>query len=661
MISKVFEELVLTDCLPSPSGVGMQILQLTQGDDFSTAEIGMAISADSALTGRLLRLANSAESGSVEPITTVGEATIRLGIRTVRNVALGLSLISTNRQGACTAFDYDRYWSLSLGRAVAAQQLSRHLRIGVPAEMYILGLLADIGSLALASVHPESYAELLTFADYDGPEGLLREEESRFEINHIDVGVCMLAEWGLPPTFGEAARRFEGLDFAAQGTKLSSVEALIKAADIIARLCLGDSSKRINAPSERAARYRALRASCSLDNELFDRIADSIAKEWREWGQLLHIPTQAPFGFENLANGTEETSAEGMLNEKQSSNMEKAAQIQALKPVPGISGLHVLVVENNPAAAKLLEGHLAHVGHRVTVVTRGDDALRVVLEENPALVISSLETPGLDGLALCRAVRQISTGRKTYFLLLSDRTDEAADVQAFEAGVDDFLVQPFNPLVLVARLQAAVRCHATSVLLAAQENKLVKHNARLQILMRKLRSAALTDPLTGLPNRRYAMKRLGQAWETSVRSGRQMSVIMMDIDFFKQVNDRFGHQVGDVVLRETSIQLQEVCREEEDVCRMGGEEFLVICPGSGSEAAMACAERIRVAVEANVVRWKGVECSVTISLGVASREPSMTQDDDLIKAADDSVFIAKKSGRNKTVIAEINSPRRESA
>ena len=132
----------------------MQILRLTQGDDFSTEEIGHVISADSALSGRLLKLANSAECGSVRPITTIGEATIRLGIRTVRNVALGLSLISSSNTGTCSAFDYDRYWTKSLARAVAAQHLSGMLGISVPAEMYILALLADIGSLALASVHP---------------------------------------------------------------------------------------------------------------------------------------------------------------------------------------------------------------------------------------------------------------------------------------------------------------------------------------------------------------------------------------------------------------------------------------------------------------------------------------------------------------------------
>ena len=130
MIKKTFEELKLTGQLPSPPGVGMKILKLTQGEDFSADEIGRTIMADAALTGRLLKIANSAQSAGARPVTTVSEATMRLGVRAVRNVALGLSLISSYRTGTCSEFSYDRYWSLSLARAVAAQSISRAL--GVP-------------------------------------------------------------------------------------------------------------------------------------------------------------------------------------------------------------------------------------------------------------------------------------------------------------------------------------------------------------------------------------------------------------------------------------------------------------------------------------------------------------------------------------------------
>src|SRR5262245_49250169 len=123
MIKKTFEELKLTGNLPSPPGVGMKILRLTQGEDVSAAEIGQTIMADPALTGRLLRSANSAQAAGAHAVTTVSEATMRLGVRAVRNIALGLSLISAYRSGGCQGFNYDRYWAMSLARAVSAQAI----------------------------------------------------------------------------------------------------------------------------------------------------------------------------------------------------------------------------------------------------------------------------------------------------------------------------------------------------------------------------------------------------------------------------------------------------------------------------------------------------------------------------------------------------------
>ena len=662
MIQKTFEELRLSGSLPSPSGVGMQILKLTQGDDFSTEEIGQAISADSALTGRLLKLANSAESGSVQPITTIGEATIRLGIRTVRNVALGLSLISANRQGSCTAFDYDRYWAMSLARAVAAQQLSRQLRIGVPAETYILGLLADIGSLALASVHPESYAELLTFGEYEGRLGLLKEEEQRFEINHAEVAACMLAEWGLPKPFGEAVRGYEFVDFSSRETTLEAIETLVQAADIIGRLCLADENTTTAAWNELWKLYQELRGSCSLEDERFDQICNSIASEWREWGQVLSIPTQKPVDF----GGIEEHIA-GLAERAQAAPAEGPAPT----PTPGEpiserviqdeSRMRVLAVDDDPLSLKMLERHLIRAGHEVLVARDGDEALRMALDKTPQLVVADWMMPGLDGVDLCRALRQIPDGRRIYFLLLTGKDDETEVIQAFDAGVDDYVTKPFNPRILLARIQAGSRIVSLQKQVEKEQARQKKQLAELQVLTRKLRSAALTDPLTGLPNRRYAMKRLGQAWEASVRTGNPVATIMMDIDFFKSVNDEYGHDAGDAVLKETAIQLQDMCREDEDVCRIGGEEFLVICANADAEAAFQCAERLRTTVENNVVHWKEFNRAVTLSLGIASRTESMENGEDLMKASDEAVYVAKESGRNRAIISEQNQAQRKSA
>src|SRR5262245_30914420 len=205
MIYEQFEELRRTGKLPSPSGVGLRILVLTRSEDCSLDEIAKTLQADPALTGRILKLANSAMAGSLQPATTVREAGVRLGLRTVCSVALGFSLVSGNRTGRCTAFDYDGYWSWSVANGVAAEQLSRELRLGSSGEAFTLGLLARIGRLALASVHSNEYTRVLTRLAADRTLDLAALEREAFCINHREVAAAIAEEWGLPAVFSEVA------------------------------------------------------------------------------------------------------------------------------------------------------------------------------------------------------------------------------------------------------------------------------------------------------------------------------------------------------------------------------------------------------------------------------------------------------------------------
>jgi two-component system, cell cycle response regulator len=660
MIQQTFEELSSTGQLPTPSGVGMQILKLTQGDDFSTEEIAQAISADAALTGRLLKLANSAESGSVEPITTVGEATIRLGISTVRNVALGLSLVSANRSGKCIPFDYDRYWSGSLARAVAAQRLSRELRIGVPAEMYILALLCDVGSLALACVHPEKYGELLGTPEFDDVEQRLAAETESFEIDHLEVAACMLVEWGLPEPFSVAVRKYEFVHFSDLDGGLENPIHLLQAADLIARSCLADDSLHLTGWEKLNGELSALAGSIELETP-FESICDGIVAEWQEWGHVLKVPTQDPVRLGAIEAKITE------LRESPSKSAEVPAKSSVATPAcpdpfgSTQDGLRILAVDDDPLSLKMLERHLIKAGHQVTTAKDGEEALQLALEECPQLVVADWMMPELDGLELCQALRRIASGRRIYYLLLTGRGDDANIIEAFEAGVDDYVVKPFKPGILLARLQAGRRIISLQAQLEREKAIQKKQNAELQIVTRKLRSAALTDPLTELPNRRYAMKRMAQAWESSSRTGNPVSLIMMDIDFFKKVNDEYGHDAGDAVLKETARCLAETSREEEDICRIGGEEFLVICSNADADQAAAAAERLRKAVEHNLVHWNDYHRAVTLSLGVAVRGEGTANAEEVLKAADEAVYEAKENGRNQVVISKTEGGERKTA
>jgi diguanylate cyclase (GGDEF)-like protein len=254
--------------------------------------------------------------------------------------------------------------------------------------------------------------------------------------------------------------------------------------------------------------------------------------------------------------------------------------------------------------------------------------------------------PEMDGLELCKALRRIEHGRNMYFLLFSGRDEEKRIVEAFDCGVDDFVQKPFNERLLIARLKGGQRIVRLQEQVEDHKKRVRTQAAELGMMNRKLRAVALTDVLTQLPNRRYAMKRLEQQWAVAVRGDRALSVIMLDIDHFKRVNDEHGHDVGDIVLKETARAMKSATRDEEEPCRLGGEEFLVICGNTSKSQAAAAAERMRAALESNMIRDGGFNRAVTVSLGVAELSPSMDGIDALLKAADLAVYEAKESGRN---------------
>jgi len=645
MIKKTFDELKLTGNLPSPPGVGMRILKLTQGEDFSAEEIGQAIMADPALTGRLLKIANSAAAGGASAVTTVSEATMRLGVRAVRNVALGLSLVSNYRQGACSAFQYDRYWSMSLARAVAAQAISRATRIGTPAEAYVLGLLADIGSLALACVHPEDYARLLGAAGTQRM-ALRRAERQSFEIDHAEVGAYMLEEWGLPSTFTEAVLAYEeprnAKDGAGRRAGLTQVLAL---ASGLAEACLTTESSENVDWAGLARALEELRERLGLHEAQFNEFCNGVIREWIEWGATLKVPAQRGIELARIGEFAARAGSASAPSHLVAPSVPVAPQAPAA--TPAAQGLRVLAVDDDPTSLKLLEHLLVRSGHVVSVARDGTAALQLALEANPQVVIADWLMPGMDGLELCRALRRIEAGRDIFFLLLTGRVEEDRVVEAFDAGVDDFVTKPFNPRILLARLKGGQRVIELKQQVESERSTVRNQVAELGQLTRKLRTAAMTDVLTELPNRRYALKKLEQEWDSSVRNDRPLSVIMVDVDHFKQVNDTHGHGIGDLVLRETAGVLRDHSRLGEEPTRLGGEEFLVICPNTNLQQARACAERLRVAVAAHEMRGGAYAGRITVSLGVAARGPEAKSIDALIKGADEAVYAAKSAGRNQ--------------
>ncbi len=232
-------------------------------------------------------------------------------------------------------------------------------------------------------------------------------------------------------------------------------------------------------------------------------------------------------------------------------------------------------------------------------------------------------------------------------MLLTGLDDDQHLIRAFDAGVDDYLTKPLRPKVLSARLSAGFRVVRLQDEIERDREEIRRFAAELAVSNRRLQEAALTDPLTGFPNRRYVMERLEQEWAASLRSKRPLACMVVDLDAFKPINDRYGHDIGDIVLKQAAQALKRGLRTPDVVARLGGDEFLVICPDTTLTAALACAERVRHSVESMVIPTGDLRLDSTVSIGVAVRDEGMETSDALVKCADQGLYLAKEKGRNR--------------
>ncbi len=660
MIGKKFDELRLTGNLPSPSPIGLRILEITRSDDYDQEELEQTIMADPALSGRILKLANSACNRGSEVIADIPQAARRLGSRTVRTTALGFTLVADNRQGAAKDFDYDLYWSRALATATSVSRLV-HCLGGLTAEdAFTCGLLCGIGTLALASVHPVRYSDLVLSEPGAGEQRLAELEMEIFDIDHYEVGAALLADWGLPEEFQLATLLQDRAEVNLDEPRLELLVRCLRAGKVIAGILVPGTQ---DCEPHQFEHLADVAPSLELEESRLLELCDEIVEDWKDWSAILGLPAENREPISHSFSRWREAGSKGMTGDEEDAASEPPTLPRPSSTTPvgewvgdveeQVTGpTRILLIDDDQRMLKLLAHHLRKEGYDITTAESSEEGLDKALRLQPQLVVTDWLMPGMNGLELCRTLRQSKAGRRMYVLIVTAREDDERVVEAFAAGVDDYIVKPFNPRILLARVRAGQRMVRMREQVEAAERVRLRQVAELGIMTRKLRAAAMTDPLTELPNRRYAMKRLKQEWDSATRTGRPLSVILADIDHFKSVNDRFGHDAGDAVLREVAALMRKVGRSGEVLCRIGGEEFLTIDMASTAEEASRGAERLRQAAESLDIQYPGFEGRITISLGVAERTSRMAGIDDLIKAADEALYAAKAQGRNRTVIAD---------
>jgi two-component system cell cycle response regulator len=291
--------------------------------------------------------------------------------------------------------------------------------------------------------------------------------------------------------------------------------------------------------------------------------------------------------------------------------------------------MKLLIAEDQAPSAFYLRHTLEKMGHEITVAPDGEQAWRVLQSENPPLLISDWMMPLLDGPALCRRIRSNSADRYTYIILLTSRDRKEDRLEGLRAGADDFLTKPPDSDELAVRLEIAERILKVHAQLARQNERLVE--------------LAAVDELTGTKNRRRFREDLDLLYAQAQRLGAPLSLIMLDLDHFKEYNDTFGHPAGDEVLQRLGSTLRSSLRSHDVVARYGGEEFVVLLPATDEREAMDVAERLRRSIASGA--WPRRQ--VTASLGVGTIGPRTSGASALVEQADRAMYQSKQAGRNR--------------
>jgi diguanylate cyclase (GGDEF)-like protein len=640
---KHFEELRYCVNLPSPAGVGIAVLRLTTCDDPPVDELVSMLRFDPSLTARLLRVVNSAATARQEPASTVEQAAARIHASVVQDVALGFGLVPGSQIEGRASFDHDTYWSFSIACALAASHLARRKACVDPGLAFTAGLLSRIGMLALATIHAEAYERLLSEANGQPPEHLLAEEARQFDIQHWEVAAAMLTECRLDESVITAilaqgdARAFASEESAAS----DPLGSILAEAGLIARALLCTEA----AGTGRAARTLELLCAachCAVDEAQLASTCSELRPLWADACRRMRANEPAAAVPEAQVGGAGGAGSRASAPAAALPGRRTNSVVAAIAP----QDMEILVADDDPGILRQLGAQLRQAGYSVRTACDGEEALRAAADQPPHLLVTDWMMPRMSGLDLVRELRRTDFGRGIYVLVLTSRSLDDQVVTVFDSGADEFVAKPFNPRILQARVLAGHRMIELQRQVEADRQSQALQVMEMGLLTRRLEVAAYTDVLTELPNRRYAIERLDREWSDARRLGRPLSVLAVDIDHFKQVNDRCGHDVGDLVLRSTAGVLRAHTRKADQVCRMGGEEFLVINSNSTCESALVCAERLRRAVEGHVVRQGTATNRVTVSIGVASVGPGVESVHALLKAADEAVYEAKAAGRN---------------
>ena len=302
--------------------------------------------------------------------------------------------------------------------------------------------------------------------------------------------------------------------------------------------------------------------------------------------------------------------------------------------MPEAQKFKIAVVDDDAAIRRLVRLFLDRAGYETVECTTGTEAREKLTSQTWDLAVLDRRLPDMDGVVLCQELKSNPEFRIRYIIMLTGEDEQEDKVEGLELGADDYITKPFQYPELLARIRAGKR-------IVDLQKELLQTNKRLELL-------SITDGLTKLHNHRHFQDELNRAFEESARYERPLSLAIIDIDFFKKVNDTYGHAIGDEVLQTVASLFRDSIRATDLAARYGGEEFAVVMPETGLDDAVTFAEKIRTLIEATPIPTQAGPVSATVSIGVSSVPHSQIHaPHELIVSADKALYRAKRSGRNQ--------------
>ena len=596
--------------LPSPSAVALELMRALERRDMGLRELAHIARQDPVLVARMIQLANSAVFAGLRPAVAIEEAVLRIGTSGLARLAIALSLVQSSQSASIAGFDLQRFWLTSIQRGLVFQYLAQRVGKMLSAEAFSLGLLSEVGQLAMAvalgaqAVSPDT-AEL---------SAELREQQrQRYGFDQTDASAVLLQHWGFPPLLAQAVRERSVPSTAADDSRDAQLARCVALSRGLRLLPDGT-------PADVEAVHR-LAVHLELTEDDLQGVLASAAHDMAGMASVfsLHLEqSEIDAEFDRLR--------------------------RALANPPLLAdpvAEQVLVLAADAQLRQSLRQVLDAARHAVVECATPQEAIDAVEVQGVRVLVLDW-TAGSEAAALCRHLRQ-RHGVRLYILALARDMDERSVLDALDAGANDVLFAPVLPQMLLAKVQTGAR--ATRVLASAEVERSASLHAQRSLEQRnaELLQAAGTDELTGLGNRRALDAYLPQAFEQARSHGQPLACLMFDLDEFKSINDRLGHDVGDRALRAAAQVLRQQSRGMDFVARVGGEEFLMLCPQTGGEAALRVAERIR----ASIAQPQAGLPALTVSVGMAVGPAAYADAAALVRAADQALLQAKRLGRNR--------------